>query len=275
MESTQPRFVGVDAGPDGWVAVRYGDRYVDAQWYPDADALWADNRTAETILIDVPIGLRETSAEPRPCDREARERLGAPRASSVFPPPVRCAVYVGSYEAAKRIQERKTGGSLGRQVYAITDRIWDVDELLLFAEPSPQGTLREAHPEVCFWALDRDATTGHHAATTYSKTGQPALAFWERVAILETVDEDVLDHLQDAGESLLERAAHPDRFAASDAVPTEGFALGNDDLIDAFVLALTASPLTGALQTLPSDPAEAERDPRGLPMEMVYAEPLE
>ncbi|MFW5903383.1 MAG: DUF429 domain-containing protein [Halolamina sp.] len=262
MKPTQPGFVGADASPDGWIAVRYDDRYVDARWYPDAEALWTDNREAETILIDVPIGLRETTADPRPCDRDARALLGSPRTSSVFPPPVRCAVYVGSYESAKRTQERKTGGSLGRQAYAIADRIWAVDELLQFAEPSPVGTVREAHPEVCFWALNRDADTGQHAATTYSKTGQPGLAFWERVRILEEVDGDALAHLRDAGETLSEQARADGHLA-----------FGNDDLIDAFALALTASPLTGPLLTLPRDPAEDETDPRGLPMEMVYAEP--
>lgn len=262
MEPSQPAYLGVDAAPDGWVAVRYDDRYVDARWYPDAEALWDDNRGAETILIDVPIGLRETSAQPRPCDREARDFLGTPRAASVFTPPVRCAVYVGSYESAKRIQERKTDGSLGRQAYAIADRIWEVDELLLFAEPSPAGTVREAHPEVCFWALNRDGSTGQYAATAYSKTGQPGLAFWERVRILEAVDDAVLSHLQHAGETLVEQAR-------SDG----DLAFGNDDLIDAFALALTASPLTGPIETLPRSPDDEETDPRGLPMEMVYAEP--
>lgn len=264
MASNRPAYLGVDAGPDGWIAVGYDDEYVDARWYPDAEAIWADNRGAETILVDVPIGLRETSAESRRCDRDARDLLGAPRASSVFPPPVRCAVYVDSYESAKGIQERKTNASLGRQSYAIADRIWEMDELLLFGEPSPRGTIREAHPEVCFWAFNRDSRTRTRRATTYSKTGQPALAFWERVEILETVDSNVLEHLRDAAESLARRGRSED-------APS----FDNDDLIDAFALALTASPLSGPLQTLPRDPEDAETDPRELPMEMVYADPGE
>ena len=45
-----------------------------------------------------------------------------------------------------------------------------------------------------------------------------------------------------------------------------------DDLLDAFVLAVTASDRTGSLRTLPpADSAAAERDPSGLPMEMVYS----
>jgi len=48
-------------------------------------------------------------------------------------------------------------------------------------------------------------------------------------------------------------------------------ALSNDDLLDAFALAVTGSPLTGDLRTLPDDPTE---DATGLRMEMVYATPL-
>lgn len=77
-------------------------------------------------------------------------------------------------------------------------------------------------------------------------------AFWERVEILERVDEEVLADLRTAGRDL-------------DA----GASL--DDLLDAFVLAVTASSLTGTLETLPAD--GTERDPTGLPMEMVYARP--
>lgn len=97
--------------------------------------------------------------------------------------------------------------------------------------------MREAHPEVCLCALDGGSPTG------YSKTGQPAAAFWERVDILERVDSTVLTHLRRAG---------------------------TDDVVDAFALALTARPDTGELRTLPEDPPV---NPEGLPMEMVYRVP--
>ena len=108
------------------------------------------------------------------------------------------------------------------------------------------GTIREAHPEVCFWALNGES------ATEYSKTGQPAAAFWERIEILEDIDGAIVNDVRDASTDLNAR-------------------VGNDDVIDAFALALTASPKTGSLRTLPDDPPTD--DTGNLPMEMIYAYP--
>ncbi len=82
----------------------------------------------------------------------------------------------------------------------------------------------------------------------HSKTSQPLMAFLRRVEVLEQVDEDVLTHLRNAGLAIKTDAS-------------------NDDLLDAFVLALTASSFTGPPRTLPSEP---KTDPKDLPMEMVY-----
>ena len=90
------------------------------------------------------------------------------------------------------------------------------------------------------------------SATEYSKTGQPAAAFWERIEILEDIDDAIIDEVRGASTGL-------------DAK------VGNDDVIDAFALALTASPKTGSLRTLPDNPPTD--DTGNLPMEMVYAYP--
>jgi predicted RNase H-like nuclease len=254
---TDPRYVGVDGAPGGWLAVRYdGDSFHDVQAYADVEALWDANRDAETILVDVPIGLRENGAEKRRCDDEARSKLGHPRSSSVFAPPVRAAVHADSYADAKETQEERTDGSLGTQSWAICGKIAEVDALLRDEATDATGVLREAHPEVCFWALNDEESM------TFSKTSQPAAAFWERVQVLERVDEKVLDHLCTAGETLTEGAG---------SLPDDDLlAASNDDLLDAFALALTASDRTAAVQTLPE---RSEPDPAGLPMEMVYAHP--
>lgn len=109
-------YLGVDGCRDGWIAVGYDEEgYRVVTQAASIAGLWEEWHTAETILVDVPIGLREISNEPRPCDAAARRRLGSPRQSSVFPTPVREAVHADSYEEAKAIQERKTDGSLGTQ----------------------------------------------------------------------------------------------------------------------------------------------------------------
>ena len=213
----------------------------------EIEELWTDHKDAvETILIDVPIGLRETSNAKRPCDDAARNVLGHPRSSSVFPVPVRAAVQEDSYEAAKDTQETRTDGSLSTQAWAIAEKIEELDTFLRTKQPAAQGIIREAHPEVCLWALNDEQVTA------YSKTSQAAAAFSERVDILESADSDILTHIHNASRDL-------------DAD------VSLDDVIDAFALALTASPQTGDLQTLPRQPTDDSGDPQGLPMEMVYA----
>lgn len=242
-------FIGVDGCTDGWVAVIYdGEDYVETTLYSDINDLWNERGDTDvTILIDIPIGLRENSDAKRPCDDAARRVLSPHRHSSVFPVPVREAVHKDTYEEAKEVQENRTDGSLGVQSWNIADKIAELDTFFRKTEPSAVGIIREAHPEVCFWALNEKT------ATEYSKTQQPAAAFWERVAILDKIDSEILGHIGEGGTGL-------------DAK------VGNDDLVDAFALALTASPKTGQLRTLPADqPADDDCDPTNLPMEMVYA----
>ncbi|AUX10304.1 hypothetical protein AArcSl_2686 [Halalkaliarchaeum desulfuricum] len=244
-------YLGVDGCPDGWIAIVYDvDEYAGSGLYTHVEALYEDyGEEAESILVDVPIGLREHSNKKRPCDVAARRLLSPDRHASVFAPPVRAAVHADSYEAAKRIQEERTDGSLGVQSWGIADGIAQLDRFLRETHSDAVDIVREAHPEVAFWALAGEE------ATEYSKTGQPAAAFVERVDRLEAIDPDVSAHLRRAGRDL-------------DAE------VGVDDLVDAFALAVTASPLTGDLRTLPDEwPDDDPGDPAGLPMEMVYARP--
>ena len=186
-------------------------------------------------------GPRPAPSENRPWDAAARALRSPPRHSSVFPVPIRAAVHADSYGMAKTVQEERTDGSLGVQSWNIADNIAELDTFLRETAPEAVGTVREAHPEVCFCALDGGSPA------QYSKTGQPAAAFWERIDVLETADEAVLDHVRRGGAGL-------------DA------AGGNDDIVDACVLALTARPGAGSLETLPAEPPV---DAEGLPMEMV------
>ncbi|GGJ09967.1 hypothetical protein GCM10008995_19890 [Halobellus salinus] len=237
-------YVGVDGCPDGWLAAVYSDSgYEAAHFYRSVTDLWAAHSDADRILIDVPIGLREDSSEPRACDTAARQTLSPTRHTSVFPTPVRAAAREDSYEAAKAVQERLTDGSLNRQTWGIAPKIDEVDRFLLDT-PAARGRIRESHPEVCFQAFAGEPTT-------HSKTKQPRRGFWERVAVLRAVEPDVYDHLWDAAGGL-----------ECDA--------SNDDLLDAFTVALTARGADEELETLPRDP---ELDPRGLPMEIVFRFP--
>jgi predicted RNase H-like nuclease len=237
-------YLGVDGCPDGWIAVAYTDEdYVGAQFYPAFREVWQDNRSATGILVDVPIGLRTDSSEARQCDTEARKRLSPQRHHSVFPTPIRAAAHEDGYESAKATQEARTEGSLNRQSWGIAPKIAEADTLLRESEQARER-IRECHPELCFWAFAGQPMQ-------YSKTGQPRRAYWERVTALRKQEPDVYDHIWSA---------------AAETSDTEA---STDDLVDAFVVALTARGPESGLRTLPDSP---ERDETGLPMEIVYRE---
>jgi len=235
-------YVGADGCQGGWVAVVYSEeRSATVSFHDCIDDLWESYRDADRIFLDVPIGLRTASAEPRACDSAARTVLSPDRHYSVFPTPVRAAAQEGSYDAAKATQERLTDGSLNRQTWGITPKIATVDTLLRQSSRA-RAVIRECHPEICFWAFAGEPME-------YSKTSAPRRAFWERVNALRDVERDVYDHIWEA---------------ATDELPGT---VSTDDLIDAFAVALTARGPATELRTLPEDP---DYDDEGLPMEMVY-----
>lgn len=266
------KYVGVDGCPDGWFAVVYGQNGFDeAKLYRSDDGgfreLWEDlwveaEDKADTILVDVPIGLWEENPEPRPCDQEARELLEYPRNTSVFAVPTRPAVNkaagTGDYEDAKEVQLEATSGetSLGWQSFAICDKINELDEFIRAeTDDDRRDVVRESHPEVCFWALYGEKTP------EFSKNSQPAAAFWERVGVLEEAGEDnILNHLSKAGEVARDGKSE----------------VSNDDILDSFALAVTAYLLrnrSGRVLGEPGKDKDSEYpDPKGLPMEMVAVE---
>lgn len=238
--SEEAHYIGVDRCTDGWLAVAYTtDRYDHAAVFEEVGMLWSQyEESAERILVDVPIGLRESGEDPRPPEPLAREVLG-PRRSSVFTPPVREATRKQSYQAAKRTNERKTGRSLSTQAHAISPAIVELDELLRAIDEA-RPVFREAHPEVCFRAFAGDPLQ-------HSK--KLAAGYAERMRALAEFDRDAPPTVQSAAEA------------------TAGHEVAVDDVLDAVALGLTARPGPGELRSLPPDPPT---DPEGLPMEMVY-----
>lgn len=201
------RYIGLDGCPDGWIAVIYEDEtYSHAKRYATIEQFWDDIETSVEVLIDIPIGLREDTNAKRPCDVAARQRLGSNRNGSVFPTPIREVARKAhlegiEYEQGKRIQEDETEGSISPWAWGIIPKIGEVDHFLLEIEPKAQNALREAHPEVCFWSFNGGHET---AAMTFSKTSQPAAAFWERIDVLQTwnIESDILLHMKDAATDL-------------------------------------------------------------------------
>lgn len=237
--------VGADGCRAGWLAIKLAkEEDGGATVFPTFAELWGANRHAALILVDIPIGLRDEGPEARRCDQEARKILG-PRKPSVFPVPCRSAVYQPDYDAAIKENRRLASKGIFRAVWQILPKIREVDALLQ-ANPSARQTVRESHPEVCFWALN----SGKPMA--YSKKTAAGIA--ERQGLLTRV----LARLSPRFRELLDRGS---------ALLRPGVA--PDDFLDALALAVTAwLGLTQGLSTLPPEP---EKDAHGLPMEIVYA----
>jgi predicted RNase H-like nuclease len=138
------RVAGVDMAKGGLaVVVLEGDRVVEAfRCESFADALLVD---AKVVGIDIPIGIPESGT--READAAARRFVG-PRASSVFPTPVRRVLEATTYAEARRVATELTGKSVSAQAFALRRRILELDEYAY-----DDDRVIEVHPEVSFREL--------------------------------------------------------------------------------------------------------------------------
>jgi predicted RNase H-like nuclease len=235
-------FIGVDACKKGWfaVSINYSVESCEIGIFETFGKLWDSIRGKALILVDIPIGLPENSK--RQCDVQARKLLKE-RASSVFPVPCRQAVYAATYEKACMINQKRLGVKLSVQTWNITGKILEVDDLLCKNKKARQS-IRESHPEICFRALAGGRPMAH-----YKKNEQ---GFSERRNLLKSVNP--------ATEKIADFAL--DGFLRKD--------LARDDILDAIVLAVSASAGIKALVSIPNNPP---RDAMGLPMEITYSNP--
>jgi len=233
-------YLGVDWSSGSWFCVAFdADGFDHADVFDEIGSLWARyEEVAERVLVDMPIGLVEEGEEGRACDSLARDVLG-PLSASVFTPPVREATRKRQYRVAKRVNERKSGRSLSKQAFNISDGIAAVDDLLRNV-PEARAAFVESHPEVCFRAL---------AGQPLDHSKRKAGGYAERMRALATFDPDAPAAVQSAAEA------------------AGGAEVAVDDVLDATVLAYTAQPGPGELRSLPADPPT---DAKGLSMQIVY-----
>jgi predicted RNase H-like nuclease len=163
-----------------------------------------------------------------------------PRGSSVFPAPIREILNVKSYEQSNSRCKRLTGKGLSRQTYGIVPKIRDVDELLQ-SNREIRKTVREAHPEICFFSLSNGFPMNYNKKTPEG--------FKERFKILNSYWE-------------------PSEEALSKAFLWCGDRnVARDDIVDALVLAVTATHSREDQISIPREPPD---DDTGLPMQMIH-----
>ena len=241
-------FLGVDGCRAGWLAIRLApDNGWEVDIFRNFSQLWDRYSAASLILIDIPIGLREGNPEngssarqERRCDKEARKLLGPKRRSCVFRVPCRPAVYSSSYDDAIAQNEKLTGTRIFRATWNIVAKIREVDEFLS-GNHQVRGSIREMHPEFCFWSLNGCQPL------KYSKTQENG--YLERFKLLQSVypqSEAIID------------------YTLSNYLRKQ---VKKDDILDALCGAITAMMGWKNLSSIPMQP---EEDLKGLPMEMVY-----
>jgi len=143
--------IGVDACSGGWLATGIIDGRSIASLYSDFKKLWLKHSDADRILVDIPIGLSEQGR--RECDEEAKDLLGC-RGISVFYTPCQQAVRAEEYEEANKAHRKEIGEGLMKQAYNISPKIKQVAEIISEYDTA-EDVILESHPEVCFYALNR------------------------------------------------------------------------------------------------------------------------
>lgn len=243
-------YVGVDWAATGWFGVALSDDGThDVDLFPSFLSVWHAHNDAETILVDVPIGLRDEGL--RAPDQRAKEVLSGRRSHSVFSTPVRAAVYARTLAEAKEINEERAGVSVQNQAWRLCPRIREVEEFL--AEfPDAIGTVRETHPEVCFWSLN-DGNSLRHSKHTEKGVRK-------RLQLIESYDAGARAAYDEAVETFIDPPSYARRLGKGD----------RDDVLDALVAAVTARRFAGEYSTLPDEPETVEVGGHPQPMEIVY-----
>ena len=249
--ANSPHIVGVDGCPAGWFAVRlYGQDEYEVCVFATFKELVEHYKAVDLILVDIPIGLPE-GPQPRECDEEAEKRLGWPRSASVFCTPTRQTVKQAArdpknHAAASRVQRDITCKGLSRQSFNIAPKIAEVDSLLPVRGNTGRPRIREVHPELCFWALNK------RQAMKWRKKERDKKGFRERLNVLRCFHSRADEIVARASEKYLRKE------------------VAWDDVADALAAAITGYRGCDSLKTLPDKPPT---DAKGLPMEMVYWEP--
>ncbi|MBX2875729.1 MAG: DUF429 domain-containing protein [Saprospiraceae bacterium] len=145
--------VGIDGCRSGWIAIVFQQGKWDFALRRDLAGFDQLHGGAQSILIDMPIGLIDQGEAGRACDRQARKHLSPYRHSSIFTPPCRKALY-SHIEQASAVNFEYTGKKLSKQTINIIPKIREVDEFLLKLPTSRRLLFEEAHPELIFYGLN-------------------------------------------------------------------------------------------------------------------------
>ncbi|MGA3118260.1 MAG: DUF429 domain-containing protein [Syntrophobacteraceae bacterium] len=227
---------GVDGCRAGWIAVFKDLDAGDVFWdvFPTFVQLASNTPAPQIIAVDIPIGLPDRG--PRDCDFEARKKLGR-RGCCVFPAPIRPVLDAKSYKEACQVQFDAEKKKMSRQAWSIVPKIREVDTLLR-ENPELRSRIREVHPEVSFFYMNR-----HSPLADSKKT--------------------------EAGQAQRLNLLHPSfgTFLNSTLLARKQLGCARDDILDAFAALWTTERIVrGTASRIPNLPRV---DSFGLSMEIV------
>ncbi|RJG48094.1 DUF429 domain-containing protein [Motilimonas pumila] len=228
--------VGIDGCKAGWLAVINNKGHLHYFVTATLDDLVRRIPAKAAIFIDMPVGLVLPDEQYRACDRQARQALSPARSGSIFPVPCRQAVYAKDYLSACDINQAATGKRLSKQTWYICHKIAELDRLLQ-GHPQLIPQVRESHPELCFAGLSQGQALSHNKKS--------ALGLAQRNKLLRPFDSRAL--------------------MANILANTKRKDVLKDDIVDAFVLMLSAS-LPAYWSTFPSSKAAKDNEPQAYPL---------
>ena len=231
-------YVGIDACKGKWLAVAITNSGFEVKKYNTIDEICDKYNSCTSMLIDIPIGLRDSLEQERP-DSLIKKQLGK-KGSSVFAVPCRAAIYESDKTKARNTNITTLGKSLSEQSIGFSKSIRQVDEFLINT-PSWKNRLLESHPEFCFLLLN---------------DGEPIL---EKKKTSEGAKKriEVLSRYYPQANEVVEA------FLAE--VPSRKIV---DDVIDALSLAVMGRLIIeNGLKTIPEQPM---KDSKGIVMQIVY-----
>ena len=243
-------YLGLDWTEHGWLGVGlHEDGGYNVDVYPSISSAWVANPDSRRALVDVPIGLTDT--ERRRCEEVAIGYLAPERHHSIFWTPVRDAVFSRTLAEAKRINQRAIGQSVQTQAWRLCPRIREVDDFIALLPDETSGTLRESHPELCFWAFNEARPLEH------SKHDEAGIE--QRLSLLTARHELATQIYKDAIETFIDPPPYARRLGRN----------GRADVLDALALAVTAASSDRKLRRIPAKPQRDQRAGYTLDIEMV------
>lgn len=258
MATSKMKYVGVDGCSAGWFSVGLNDgEGFEVKVFEKFTELVKYYADACLILVDMPIGVPNDGAPSyRPCDDAARYILDK-RKPSVFMVPSRRFLdkmkreTIWKHTQANLWSKNHLDGGISQQSFNIVQKTIQVDDIMTSNDVARSATVREIHPEICFWALNCRKEMEHKKDASGRKGTYERLKVLKHLCIEPNVENVYYAAL---GKYLRKHVDH-------------------DDILDALVAAVTAklgcADPNYELRRLPGEnPTDCCKPD---PPEMVYA----